>query len=111
MDFSTDGTLTDHALGRRSRLNKLTEESLDLLAHMCAANMCTATMQARGWESVTGMSGFEPVDVVTLVGFELSVSVVPDLDRESSRIAGYRGIVYRNEGADFEAAARLLRGA
>lgn len=106
IEFAADGTLTNHASTPRARL---TPESLDLLAHMCAANMTTATMQARGWESVTGMSGFEPVDVVTLIGFEWSVSVVAVREEASSGVMGYRGIVYYNEGADYEAAGKLLQ--
>ncbi len=82
-----------------------------MLAHMCAASMSTATMQARGWEAVTGMAGFEPVDVVTLVGFEWSVSVVAVRDEGESRVSGYRGLVYRNEDADYEAAGKLLKTA
>jgi roadblock/LC7 domain-containing protein len=108
IEFAADGTLTDHATAPRTRL---TAESLDLLAHMCAANMSTATLQARGWQAVTGMNGFEPVDVVTLVGFEWSVSVLAIRDETASSVQGYRGIVYRNEGADYEAAGKLLHGA
>ena len=57
------------------------------------------------------MSGFEPVDVVTLVGFEWSVSVIATRDPTTAAVQGYRGLIYRNEGADYEAAARLLRSA
>ena len=39
---------------------RINETTLDLLAHMCAANMSIATMQARGWEKVTAMKGFYP---------------------------------------------------
>jgi len=105
MEFSADGTLTDHATAPKANLSA---EILDLIAHMCAANMSTATMQARGWAAVTGMNGFEPVDVLTLVGFEWSVSVVAARDETNSRVQCYRGLVYSNEGADYEAAGRLL---
>jgi roadblock/LC7 domain-containing protein len=58
-----------------------------LLAHMCAANMSIATMQARGWEQVTAMKGFYPIQEFTLVGFDWSV-VVSGFRREQLKQRG-----------------------
>lgn len=75
----------------------LTPEILDLLCHVCVANMCIASMQARGWEKMTGASGFYPINGFTLVGFDWSAVA-----------SGNRGVVLRNEAADYEAAYRAL---
>jgi len=87
--------------------------TLDLLAHMCAANMSIATMQARGWEKMTAMPGFYPVRQFTLVGFDWSV-IVSGLQREAGKAAGddhlppFMGVVVANEKADYEAAFALF---
>ncbi len=93
-EFSPTGELTDHRLAEGS---KLEPESLDLLAHTFVANIAIATMQARGWESSTGQSGFYPVQGFTLVGLEFSTVG-----------NGRRGVVLRNDTADFEAAFAAL---
>ena len=54
-------------------------------------------MQARGWESSTGQGGFYPVQGFTLVGLEFSTVG-----------NGERGVVLRNDSADFEAAYAAL---
>lgn len=95
--------------------NVLTTATLDLLAHMCAANVSIATMQARGWESVTGMKGFYPVQEFTLIGYEWSV-IVSGLQREAPKAEGkdylppFLGVVVANESADYEAAFAALEG-
>jgi len=88
-------------------------DTLDLLAHMCAANMSIATMQARGWEKMTAMKGFYPVGQFTLVGFDWSV-VVSGVRREIKKKAGedylppFVGVVIANQKADYEAAFKAL---
>ncbi len=79
----------------------LDEKVLDLLCHMCVANTAIATMQARGWENVTGARGFYPVTGFTLIGLNWS-AVTSD---------GH-GVVLDNARADYEAAyAALPQGA
>lgn len=73
--------------------NELTPEVLDLLAHTCIANIAIATMQARGWESLTGQKGFEPLQGFSLVGLDWSAVV-----------NGNCGVVVKNRDADYEAA-------
>ena len=91
----------------------LDKSVLDLLAHMCAANMSIATMQARGWETMTDMRGFYPVRQFTLLGFDWSV-IVSGLQRELQKTAGaeplfpFTGVVVSNETADYEAAFAML---
>lgn len=70
--FNPKGELQAHQIASGSKLN---ETVLDLLCHVCVANMAIATMQARGWEKVTGMQGFYPVNGFALVGFEWTAVV------------------------------------
>lgn len=88
------GELLEHRIHPDS---KLEARSLDLLAHMCVANMAIATMQARGWEARTGDEGFYPVDGFTLIGMEWSAVT-----------NGRQGVVVANDGADYEAAYQAL---
>jgi len=90
------GELLDHRVVDGGELN---EKALDLLAHMCVANIAIATMQARGWEASSENQGFYPVEGFTLVGFEWSA--VTD---------GRVGVVMDNDGADYQAAYDLLGG-
>ena len=93
----------------------LSTTTLDLLAHMCAANVSIATMQARGWEGVTGMKGFYPIREFTLIGYEWSV-IVSGLQREAPKAEGkdylppFLGVVVANDSADYEAAFAALEG-
>ena len=95
-EYSDTGELTDHRVAEGSNL---TPETLDLLAHVFVANIAIATMQARGWENTTGQGGFYPIQGFTLVGFEWSTVG-----------NGHRGVVLRNDMADFEAAYATLDG-
>jgi len=88
------GELTDHVIAEDSGLNAT---ALDLLAHMCVANIAIATMQARGWEASSDARGFYPINGFTLVGFDWSA--VTD---------GRLGVVVKNDGADYQAAYDLL---
>lgn len=92
--FSDRGELTDH---RVAEGEDLTPQVLDLLAHVFVANIAIATMQARGWETMTGQSGFYPIEGFTLVGLEWSAI-------GNSR----HGVVVHNDKADYEAAYAAL---
>ncbi len=94
--FSDRGELIEHRIREQA---SITEEALDLLAHVLVANLSIATMQARGWEKMTGQEGFYPIETFTLVGFEWSA------------VAGRgAGVVLDNESADYERANALLAG-
>jgi roadblock/LC7 domain-containing protein len=93
-EYSDRGELTEHRISEQSNL---TADALDLLAHVFVANICIATMQARGWEKTTGQGGFYPVQGFTLVGLEWSAVG-----------NGRRGVVLRNDKADYEAAYAAL---
>lgn len=110
-EFRGSGELLDYRIVDLD--GPLDKSVLDLLAHMCAANMSIATMQARGWETMSDMKGFYPIKQFTLVGFDWSV-VVSGLQREAQKNAGatalppFMGVVMANESADYEAAFRIL---
>lgn len=95
-EFTERGELRAHRIAEGSGLD---ETTLDLLSHVCVANISIATMQARGWERLTGMSGFYPIDGFTLVGMDWSAVV-----------NGTRGVVLNNEAADYQAAYDALAG-
>jgi len=73
------------------------ESLLDMVSHMCVANTAIATMQARGWEQLTGAQGFYPVEGVSIVGLEWSVI---------SR--GHFGLIMNNDHANYELAFAAL---
>lgn len=107
-EFRGSGELLGQRIAYPERID---ESTLDLLAHMCAANMSIATMQARGWEKVTHMKGFYPIQEFTLVGFDWSVVVsglnrerLKDKDRGKASLPPFTGVVLANEKADYEAA-------
>jgi len=93
-EFSDGGELGEHRIADGSGLD---ENVLDLLCHVCVANMAIATMQARGWEKMTGMAGFYPIQGFSLVGFEWT-AIVHD----------HRGVILPNDKADFDAAYAAL---
>ncbi len=93
-DFSDRGELTEHRIADG---NELSADILDLVSHVCVANISIATMQARGWEKSTGQSGFYPVEGFTLVGFDWSAVS-----------NGNRGVVLQNQQADYQAAYDAL---
>ena len=70
--FSAKGELLEYKLKDDSPLDK---KVLDLLCHVCVANLAIATMQARGWEQMTGMQGFYPVEGIGVIGLEWTVIV------------------------------------
>lgn len=93
-EFSDRGELVEHHVAPGSGLDA---KVLDLLSHVCVANISIATMQARGWEGLTGMTGFYPIDGFTLIGVDLSAVV-----------NGTTGVVLRNQDADYQAAFEAL---
>lgn len=95
--YSDKGDLQSHMLREGT---ELTQQVLDLLTHSCVANQAIATMEARGWEAVTGQGGFEPLKGFSVVGLEWSVVV-----------NGNCGIVVRNRDADYEATFNALQAA
>lgn len=92
--FTDRGELLEHRVAPDSGLDA---KVLDLLSHVCVANISIATMQARGWESLTGMAGFYPIDGFTLIGVDWSAVV-----------NGTTGVVLRNQDADYQAAYDAL---
>ena len=110
-EFRGSGELLDYQIVDPD--GSLDKSVLDLLAHVCAANLSIATMQARGWETMTDMKGYYPIKQFTLVGFDWSV-VVSGLRREAEKNAGatalspFLGVVMANESTDYEAAFKLL---
>lgn len=76
---------------------ELSAQILGLLAHTCVANMAIATMEARGWEALTGQQGFEPIQGFSLIGLDWSAVVGHNF-----------GIVVKNRDADYEMAFAAL---
>jgi len=94
--FSDRGELTGHLIAPDAAIDA---QALDLLAHVVVANLAIATMQARGWEKMTGQAGFYPIETFTLVGFEWSA------------VAGNgAGVVLDNASADYDRANAMLAG-
>lgn len=87
--YSDKGELQSHIVREGT---ELTAQVLDLLAHSCVANQAIASMEARGWEAVTGQGGFQPLKGFSVVGLEWSVVV-----------NGNCGVVVRNRDVDYEA--------
>lgn len=79
---------------------ELTPQVLGLLAHTCVANTAIATMEARGWEALTGQKGFEPLQGVSMVGIDWSAVVGKNC-----------AVVVKNTEADYEAAFAALKQA
>ena len=95
--YTDKGDLQSHVVREGT---ELTPQVLDLLAHSCVANLAIARMEARGWETLTGQSGFQPLKGFSVVGLEWSVVV-----------NGNCGVVVRNRDADYEAAFNALQAA
>jgi roadblock/LC7 domain-containing protein len=93
-EFTDRGELVAHELAPGSQIDA---SVLDMVSHMCVANRCIASMQARGWEQLTGAQGFYPVEGFGLVGFNWSVVC-----------RGQRGLILANENADYEAGFAAL---
>ncbi len=93
--YSDKGELQSHVLREGT---ELTPQVLDLLARSCVANQAIASMEARGWEAVTGQTGFQPLKGFSVVGLEWSVVV-----------NGNCGVVVRNRDIDYEASFKAVQ--
>ena len=93
--YSDKGDLQSHVLREGT---ELTPQVLDLLAHSCVANQAIASMEARGWEALTGQSGFQPLKGFSMVGLEWSVVV-----------DGNCGVVVKNRDVDYEASFKAVQ--
>lgn len=93
-EFNDRGELQDSRIGDNK---DITQDVLDLVAHVCVANSAIAAMQAAGWEKVTGMQGFYPVQGLSLVGFDWTIVT-----------HGNCGVILPNARADFDAAYQAL---
>lgn len=92
--FSSKGELVE---SRTDDADKFTDTVLDLVSHVCVANMAISSMQARGWESMTGMGGFYPVKGFTMVGFDWTVVANDEI-----------GVIIPNDQIDYDAAYDAL---
>jgi roadblock/LC7 domain-containing protein len=93
-EFNDRGELQNSVIGDTQTI---TPDVLDLVAHVCVANEAIAAMQARGWEKMTGMQGFYPVQGLSLVGFDWTIVV-----------QGNSGVILPNDKADFNGAYQEL---
>lgn len=93
--YSDKGDLTAHVVREGT---EITPQVLDLLTHSCVANLAIATMEARGWEAVTGQGGFQPLKGFSVVGLEWSVVV-----------NGNSGVIVKNRDIDYEATFNALQ--
>lgn len=93
--YTDKGELQSHMLREGT---ELTAQVLDLLSRSCVANLAIASLEARGWEAVTGQTGFQPLKGFSVVGLEWSVVV-----------DGNCGVVVKNRDADYEAAFNALQ--
>jgi roadblock/LC7 domain-containing protein len=92
--FSPTGSVVECSLKDSERLDA---DVLDLLGHVCVANLAVANMQARGWEQISEIKGFYPVEGFSFIGANLSVVT-----------RGQRAVVLDNRDADYDAAYRAL---
>ena len=93
-EFSDKGELLNSKINDETVIGT---DVLDLLCHVCVANGAISTMQARGWEKMTGMTGFYPIKGFSLMGFEWTV-VVND----------HVGVIVNNKDIDFDQAYAAL---
>ena len=93
-EMNDRGELKRHVLSDGTSLN---QTALDLLAHMCVANMAIATMQARGWEANSPNKGFYPINGFTVIGMDWSAISADNV-----------GVVVSNDQADYETAYQML---
>lgn len=92
--FDDDGRLEEAVIPDDSVIDR---ETLDLLGHLSVANMAIGAMQARGWEGVSDVKGFYPVEGFTFVGLDWSAVA-----------RGHQGLVLKNQLADYDAAYKAL---
>lgn len=95
--YSDKGDLQSHSIREGT---EITPQVLDLLSRSCVANLAIAGMEARGWEALTGQTGFQPLQGFSVVGLEWSVVV-----------NGNTGVIARNRDVDYEATFSALQTA
>lgn len=93
-DFGSGGELTDSRIADGAEIET---DVLDMVCHVCVANGAIATMQARGWEKMTQMEGFYPIQGFSLIGFEWTVIVADAV-----------GVIIKNDKVDYDAAYEIL---
>lgn len=93
--YTDKGDLKDHRIREGT---EITPQVLDLLAHSCVANVAVATLEARGWEALTGQRGFEPLQGFSMIGLEWSAVV-----------NGNCGVVAKNRDVDYEATFNAIQ--
>ena len=93
-EFTDKGELKDSRITDGTSIN---ETALDLLSHVCVANTAIATMQARGWENMTGEQGFYPVEGFSMIGLDWTTVT-----------HGHFGVIIANDQMDIEAAYAAL---
>jgi len=71
-EFNPSGELQASSISDQANIE---DDVLEMLCHVCVANGAIATMQARGWEKMTKMEGFYPIQGFSLIGFEWTVIV------------------------------------
>lgn len=101
-EFHGNGKLLAHQSANERLLNT---DTMKLLAHMCAANINIATMQARGWDANPETQGFFPVQTFTLIGLEWSVIVSEpagrtDTDDAADENTPFVAVVLSNDEGD-----------
>ncbi len=92
--FSPTGSVLESEIKDTERLDA---DTLDLLGHVCVANIAVANMQARGWEKISEIKGFYPIEGFSFIGLNLSVVT-----------RGDQAVVLENAGADYDEAYRAL---
>lgn len=96
-EFNSSGELQSSTIADGAKIG---DDVLDMLCHVCVANGAIATMQARGWEKMTQMEGFYPIQGLSLIGLEWTV-VVND----------HYGVIVQNDKIDYDAAYAILDAA
>ncbi|WP_290681298.1 DUF2173 family protein [Halothiobacillus sp. 15-55-196] len=93
--FSPSGQLLDSDI--KPGNHELDESTLEMLAHICVANLAISNMQAAGWEKSSELKGFNPVEGFTFVCLDVSVVA-----------RGNKAIVLINQHADYDKAFEAL---
>lgn len=93
-EFGNGGELADSRIADGGDINT---DVLDMVCHVCVANGAIATMQARGWEKVTQMEGFYPIQGFSLIGFEWTVIVTDSV-----------GVIVNNDKVDYDGTYTIL---
>ena len=93
-EFNPSGELQNSLIADTA---KIETDVLEMVCHVCIANGAIATMQARGWEKMTQMEGFYPIEGFSLIGYEWTVVVNHQI-----------GVIVHNDKIDYDATYALL---